>query len=258
MTRSFVIPGFAVVVDMRGELRIGTSGWNYKHWFDRFYPKDLSDKDLLSFYTRHFDTVEINNTFYRLPTTKAVRHWRETVPEGFVFAVKASRFITHMKKLKAPKTSSRKMFTRVQNLQDSLGPILFQLPPRWRYDPGRLAGFLKALPAEHQYAFEFRDPSWLKQEIYDLLIEHNAAFCIHDFRGEQMPKLITADFTYIRFHGPNAAAYSGSYEIGVLRKWAGQIAEWQDRLRNVYVYFNNDIEGHAVKNALKLRELCKR
>jgi uncharacterized protein YecE (DUF72 family) len=241
---------------MPGELRIGTSGWNYKHWLERFYPKGLAQTDLLSFYADHFDTVEINNSFYQLPTIKAVNHWRQTVPEGFVFAVKASRFTTHMKKLKAPKSSTRKMFARIRRLEKTLGPILFQLPTGWRCNEDRLAQFLDALPSEHQYAFEFRDPTWLRKEVYDLLSRHKAAFCIHDFRGEETPRIISADFTYIRFHGPTAAAYSGSYGISALRKWARQIEAWRKELKTVYAYFNNDVEGHAIKNALQLRELC--
>ena len=237
---------------------IGTSGWNYKHWFGRFYPIGLPQKDLLSFYAEHFDTVEINNSFYQLPEIKTVDSWRDTVPADFVFAVKASRFITHMKKLKAPKTSSEKFFHRADRLQDKLGPILFQLPPRWRRNAERFAGFLEALPTNCRYAFEFRDPSWLHQEIYDLLRKHNAAFCIHDFREQHIPREITADFTYIRMHGPGAAAYSGSYPPKDLEAWANQIGAWRRNLKQVYVYFNNDIDGHAIKNALKLSRLCER
>jgi uncharacterized protein YecE (DUF72 family) len=241
---------------MKGNIRIGTSGWNYRHWFDRFYPKKLPQPDLLSFYADYFDTVEINNSFYKLPTFQAFRRWRHSVPDSFVFAVKASRFITHMKKLKAPKASSTKLFNRMKRLSEKLGPILFQLPPDWHCNRERLAKFLKSLSPERRYAFEFRDSSWLKEEIFDLLKEHNTAFCIHDFRGEQSPKIITADFTYVRMHGPRRAAYSGSYPPRILKKWAQQIEDWREKLSDVYVYFNNDAEGHAVWNALKLKELC--
>jgi uncharacterized protein YecE (DUF72 family) len=241
-----------------GTIHIGTSGWNYRHWFGRFYPEHLPQSELLSFYAKYFDTVEINNSFYHLPKIKTFNSWRETVPRNFVFALKASRFITHMKKLKAPKTSSKKLFNRMKRLEETLGPILFQLPPGWTRNDKRLAKFLASLPATHQYVFEFRDPSWLTEEIYDLLKQHNTAFCIHDFRGERTPREITADFTYVRMHGPRKAAYSGSYPPRVLKEWAKQIHEWQSKLRDIYVYFNNDAEGNAIKNALKLRELCGR
>jgi uncharacterized protein YecE (DUF72 family) len=241
-----------------GAIHIGTSGWNYKHWFGRFYPTDLRQDELLEFYTRHFDTVEINNTFYHLPKLKTFNAWREKVPETFLFAVKASRFITHMKKLKAPKTSSRKLFNRMARLKNKLGPVLFQLPPGWRFNRDRFAKFLAALPTEHQFVFEFREPSWFQDEVYELLKDHNVGFCIHDFRGAQTPLIVTADFTYIRMHGPTAAAYSGSYSHEALSDWAARIADWRKKLRDVYVYFNNDVEGHAIKNALTLRELCEK
>lgn len=242
---------------MAGAIRIGTSGWNYKHWFDRFYPKGLRQQDLLSFYAEHFDTVEINNSFYQLPAIKTFSRWRDTVPNSFVFAVKGSRFITHMKKLKAPKTSSRKLFTHIKRLKQTLGPVLFQLPPGWRCNRDRLSTFLKALPPAQEFVFEFRDRSWMQDDVYDLLKQHNAAFCIHDLRGEQTPKIITADFAYIRMHGPTAAAYSGSYPPQALKQWAEEIVEWRGKLRHVYVYFNNDIGGCAIKDALKLKELCE-
>lgn len=241
-----------------GAIHIGTSGWNYRHWFGRFYPPHLRQPEMLSFYAKYFETVEINNTFYRLPEIKTFNTWRDTAPEHFLFALKASRFITHMKKLTAPKTSSKKLFNRMRRLEETLGPILFQLPTGWPRNDERLANFLASLPAEHQYVFEFREASWFTRDIFDLLTKHNAAFCIHDFRGERTPKEITADFTYIRMHGPRKTAYSGSYPARVLKQWAEQIQSWQDKLRETYVYFNNDAEGNAIKNALTLRELCER
>jgi uncharacterized protein YecE (DUF72 family) len=240
---------------MSGAVHIGTSGWNYKHWVGPFYPKDLPQKKWLAYYADHFDTVEVNNTFYQLPEFSTFTTWRETVPQEFTFAVKASRFITHMKKLSAPKSSSEKFFNRTERLEDKLGPILFQLPPGWQCNCERLAEFLDAIPSEGQYAFEFRNQSWLQKDVYDLLRQHNIAFCIHDFRGQESPREITSDFAYVRMHGPGEIAYAGSYPLAALRKWGQQIKDWQKDLKAIYVYFNNDFEGHAVKNALKLREL---
>ena len=210
---------------------------------------------MLSFYAEHFDTVEINNTFYHLPSFKTLKTWRETVPRKFTFAVKGSRFITHMKKLKAPKTSTKKFFTRAERLEDRLGPILFQLPPHWGCDPDRLAGFLDALPSRRRYVFEFRDQSWYTEEVYDLLKKHNAAFCIYELAGKESPLEITADFTYIRLHGPTRAAYAGSYPSQTLKKWSRRIKDWRTDLKAVYCYFNNDPKGHAVKNAKSLIDM---
>lgn len=239
---------------MQGAVHIGTSGWHYKHWLGSFYPAELPTREMLKFYTQHFSTVELNNTFYNLPKPSAFETWREKTPESFLFAVKGSRFITHMKKLKDPDSSTQKFFDGVERLGPKLGPILFQLPPRWNLNIERLAQFLESLPREHRYVFEFRDASWLVQEVYVLLREHKAAFCIHDLAGEQSPLEITADFTYIRFHGPGKAKYAGSYSTSQLKEWAKRIGEWRRELSEVYVYFNNDIGGHAVNNARQLAE----
>jgi len=198
---------------MTGIVRIGTSGWHYKHWLGLFYPAKLVAKEMFRFYALHFNTVELNNTFYRLPGLETFESWRDNSPDGFLFAVKASRFITHMKKLKDPESSTLKFFDGVERLADKLGPILIQLPPRWRVDTERLREFLEVLPKEHRYAIEIRDESWLVKEVYYVLREFNAAFCIHDLGHMQTPLEITADFTYIRFHGPGAAKYRGSTPI---------------------------------------------
>jgi uncharacterized protein YecE (DUF72 family) len=245
----------AQTISMTSAVHIGTSGWNYKHWVGPFYPSDLPQKQWLAYYADHFNTVEVNNTFYQLPQLSTFTTWRQTVPPKFTFAVKASRFITHMKKLTAPKTSTEKFFNRTVKLEDKLGPILFQLPPGWQLNRDRLAEFLDAVPPDGRYVFEFRNESWLQSEVYDLLRKHNIAFCINDFRGKASPREITADFAYVRMHGPGEVAYAGSYPLAALKKWAKQINDWRENLKAVYVYFNNDFEGHAVRNALKLREL---
>ena len=210
---------------------------------------------MFDYYARHFNTVEINNSFYRLPTAKTFDNWRESAPPGFVYAVKASRFITHMKKLKDPQRSSEKFFHVAERLEKKLGPILFQLPPRWKLNLERFAEFLEWLPREHQYAFEFREESWLVPEVFRLLRNRKAAFCIHDFADMKVPNEITARFAYIRFHGPTSAKYWGSYSDEQLQRWADRIESWRSHLAAVYVYFNNDPEGAAVRNALTLKSL---
>lgn len=233
---------------------IGTSGWHYKHWLGGvFYPPGITGAEMLEYYARHFDTVEINNSFYRLPTIKTFDKWRDTSPRDFCFAVKASRFTTHMKKLKDPKTSSAKFFLVAERLERKLGPILFQLPPRWKVNLERLELFLEALPDEHKYAFEFRDESWLVADVFKLLRKYNAAFCIHDFEDMKIPPEITANFTYLRFHGPTSAKYAGSYSTSELRAWARRIESWRKEASAVYGYFNNDPGGAAVRNALVLK-----
>lgn len=238
---------------MAASLRIGTSGWHYEHWRGEFYPDDLSPAEWLSFYARRFDTVEVNSSFYRLPTLKAVQAWHDAVPEDFLFALKGSRFITHMKKLKDPAASVASFLPVLEPLREKRGPVLFQLPPNWKCNPGRLAAFLAAWPASIPCAFEFRDRSWHCAEIYALLRAHNAAFCMFDLGGFHTPSVLTADFTYIRLHGPDGP-YAGCYGEAALAEWAERIRSWQG-LRAVYVYFDNDQAAYAVKNALQLKAL---
>ena len=242
---------------MEARIFIGTSGWHYKHWRELFYPKELPTSAWLSFYARLFNTVELNNSFYHLPLATAFDSWRDTTPARFLFAVKGSRFITHMKKLKDPDSSTPKFFAGANRLEKKLGPVLFQLPPRWKVDPDRLEGFLTAIERGHQYAFEFRDESWYTRDVYEVLKLHNAALCIHDLGGNQSPMEITAPFTYIRFHGPTEAKYSGSYSDAQLRAWAKQFNNWRTQLKGIYAYFNNDVGGWAPKNAMKLKSLLE-
>jgi uncharacterized protein YecE (DUF72 family) len=237
------------------EVRIGTSGYHYKHWRGPFYPERFSAAKMLDFYVQHFDTVELNNTFYRLPPHKAVAEWHNTTPAKFLFAAKGSRFITHMKKLKDPGLSVERYFDHVGGLGHKLGPIVFQLPPFWTQDLDRLAAFLPALPQHHRYAFEFRNASWHSTEAYALLERHNAAFCPFDIAGYQSPIVVTADFIYVRLHGPGPGAYQGSYSDESLRAWAGRIQQWSQSLKSVYLYFDNDMAGFAVRDALRLKAL---
>jgi uncharacterized protein YecE (DUF72 family) len=236
------------------EIRIGTSGYHYSHWRGTFYPEKLPQKQWLAYYLEHFDTVELNNTFYKLPTFDAMASWRDNTPPNFLFAVKGSRFITHNLKLSRPENAINNILPRAEVLGPKLGPILWQLPPKWRVNTQRIEEFLETLP-HHRYAFEFREPSWLTAKIYELLERYNAAFCIYQLAGFQSPVLTTADFVYIRLHGPNDRKYQGSYERGVMRRWARQIENWYDLGKSVYVYFDNDQAGFAAHNALVLRKL---
>jgi len=238
-------------------VHIGTSGWHYPHWKGPFYPENLPASKMLEFYTRHFDTVELNNTFYRLPVESGVRQWRASTPAHFVFAAKGSRFLTHMKKLKDPAPGIEKYFDRIKGLGSKLGPIVWQLPPNWEVNADRLDAFLRALPKRRRFAFELRHPSWHNDEVYSILRRHNGAFCIFEIAGMFSGIELTADFTYVRLHGPGGA-YQGSYSDEALRRWAAQVREWDRKLREVYLYFDNDQAAYAAENALALRRILAR
>jgi uncharacterized protein YecE (DUF72 family) len=240
---------------MKTDIRIGTSGFHYRHWVGPFYPPKTSTVRMLQFYVEHFDTLELNNSFYRLPTIEAFECWRDSTPKGFVFAVKASRFITHNKKLKDPEHALDNLLPRAEHLRNKLGPILFQLPPSWKVNAQRLHELLEILPREHRYTFEFRELSWMTPEICRILRRFNAAFCIYELAGYHTPLEITADFTYVRLHGPASGKYQGSYSDDRLREWARWIEQQSNRLKAIYVYFDNDQAGYAAQNALTLRRM---
>ena len=235
-----------------GRIYIGTSGWEYKHWNGIFYPKNLPLKEHFNYYCERFDTVEINNSFYKLPAIKTFSAWRKSAPKDFLFAVKASRFITHMKKLTTTKQSHSKFFNRAERLEHKLGPVLFQLPPRWKSNIDRLKHFLAKLPGHLRYTFEFREQSWYNKEVYQLLRDHNCAFCIYELEQHLSPLQVTADFIYIRLHGPGNK-YQGSYRDSQLKKWAKFCLQWQRKGKDIFVYFDNDQEAYAVFNALSLK-----
>jgi uncharacterized protein YecE (DUF72 family) len=239
---------------MARQLFIGTSGWHYKHWLGNFYPEGTKAPEMLCHYLKSFDTVELNNSFYHLPSEAAFKAWRAATPARFLFAVKASRFITHMKKLGNVEEGVERFLTHATNLGPKLGPILFQLPPRWKKNAERLREFLSKLPANHRYVFEFREPSWLDAEIYDILMEFNVAHCIYELEYFQSPLEITADFTYVRLHGPGLK-YQGRYGDEGLQPWVERISLWKESLRQIFVYFDNDQEGYAAADALRLKEL---
>jgi len=238
-----------------GQIRIGTSGWIYPHWRGTFYPPDLPERGWFAFYSRLFDTVEINNTFYRLPPAEIFDGWRRRAPAGFVYAVKASRFLTHLKKLKDASEPLESILSRARELAGHLGPILYQLPPNWRCDLDRIHRFIALLPRDLQHVFEFRDPSWHTEEIRSLFAENGVGFCIHDLHGCSCPFWITARHVYLRFHGPTQVAYAGCYDRTQLGTWAEKIRQLQASGHDVYAYFNNDQNAYAVANARELSEL---
>ncbi len=236
-------------------IHIGTSGWHYKHWIGKFYPKDAKPKELIELYTKTFSTVEINNTFYRLPERSTFDAWFHSVPEHFIFSVKASRYITHVKKLKEGRKGFDKLTERLEVLKNKTGPILFQLPPGWQYNAERFKQFISDLPNHYRYAFEFRNPSWYNDEVYDLLRQINAAFVIYELEGHISPLSLTSDFAYLRLHGPGDK-YQGSYDDATLNKWLERFKDWKNNdIKEVYCYFDNDQKGFAAFNAKRMMEL---
>lgn len=233
---------------------VGTSGWSYPHWEDFFYPQSLHSKDWLNYYGNFFKTVEINSSFYHLPNPATLRNWREQTPDNFLFALKASRFITHLKRLKNTDDSLKLLLESASILGDKLGPILFQLPPKLSYKKDTLASFLSILPKSFRYTFEFRDPTWFNKECLNLLSDNNISMCFQDSPSWKSEEVITADFVYIRFHGEKLL-YSSSYSTVELKKWANKIKKWGKDVKKVFAYFNNDAKGYAVENAKTLNNL---
>lgn len=231
---------------------IGTSGWSYPHWRGRFYPRELRQGDWLRFYSGHFPTVEINATFYRIPSEAAVERWQSLAPEGFVYAVKASRYISHVLRLKDCAPHVDRFLERIDGLGRHLGPILYQLPPRWQADPPRLADFAASLPRNSRSVLEFRDKSWFSAQVRQILEDHGLAFCIHDLRGVDCPRWVTGDFAYFRFHGSHRT-HDGGYAAAEIEAAGAEIEGLLARDRDVYAYFNNDARGNAVRDADELR-----
>ncbi len=237
------------MANRKGTFRVGTSGWQYDHWVGVLYPPEMDKADWFSRYAESFDTVEVNNTFYHLPEARTFDAWRQAAPEGFLYTLKFSRYGTHMKKLKDPEGTIGMFLDRAERLDEHLGVILVQLPPNWRPDVARLAAFLDRAPARHRWAVEFRDPAWLCEEVYGVLRDHNAALCVHDLILDH-PREATADWVYLRFHGPSD---DETYTRQALTGSARRIAEHRRSGRDVFAYFNNDAQGHAVSDASDLR-----
>jgi len=214
----------------------------------------VKKREWLNFYARHLPSVEINSSFYKLPDAQTLQAWRNNVPADFVFSVKASRYITHMKKLKEPREALNTFLHRIEILGEKLGVVIFQLPPFWRCNYDRLAAFLNLLSADFRYAFEFRHDSWWNETVYELLSHSNIAFCIFELNKRMSPIKRTADFVYVRLHGPGPA-YQGCYDRKILAGWAGTFSAFSGDSRQIYCYFDNDQKGFAVRNALQLQSM---
>lgn len=241
------------------ELRVGCSGWDYKEWRGAVYPSELTKKEWFDHYQSMFDTVEINATFYRLPDASTVDHWRERARPGFRYAVKLGQYGTHRKKLKDADQWVPNFLDRAERLRSWLGPVIAQLPPRWNRDVDRLRDFLAVLPRRHRWAIELRDPSWIHDDVFQALADHAAALCLHDLLADH-PPVLTTDWTYVRFHGPDALEkpYHGTYSPQALAAHADRMAGWLDEGYDVYAFFNNDAEADAPRDARRLREMLDR
>jgi len=245
----------------KGELFIGTSGWFYDDWRAFFYPKNLPKEKWLEYFASHFRTVELNNSFYRLPKESTFLTWYKKTPENFLFAVKVSRFISHLKRLKDCGDSWYLFYQRAKLLKEKLGPFLIQLPPRWQKNLKRLKNFvkmIKGISPKEKFAFEFRDESWFCPDIFRFLnSEKNLTLCLAD--SVQWPKtfISSGDFIYIRFHGPGSL-YASKYSQTQLQKWAKIIKSFLKEKKSVFCYFNNDFSGFAVENAKELLNLCQK
>jgi uncharacterized protein YecE (DUF72 family) len=235
---------------------IGCSGWEYKHWRGDFYPADLPRTRWFERYAAVFDTVEINNTFYRLPEESTFAAWAARAPAGFIYAVKASRFLTHMKKLKDPEEPLDRLFSRMRPLGRHLGPVLYQLPPGWKLDRARLEQFLQVLPVGARHVLEFRDPTWYADDVLAMLERYGVSLCLHDMPGSATGRHRVGPIVYARFHGASGQ-YSGAYSTARLDSWAAWLQDARNSGADVYAYFNNDVGGHAPRNALTLRRLME-
>ncbi|MCU1353917.1 MAG: hypothetical protein JWM05_3126 [Acidimicrobiales bacterium] len=240
--------------DRRGVARVGCSGWIYRDWRGVVYPDGLPQRRWFEHYATLFDTVEINNSFYRLPTPEAAEGWARQAPPGFLYALKLGQFGSHRMKLRDAATWLPNHLDRVDRLGPHLGPNLVQLPPRWKRNAERLDEFLTVAPSRIRWAVEVREPSWLHDDVFAVLEKHGAALCIHDLIADH-PWERTTDWTYLRFHGANTLTrkYHGRYTGRLLRRPAERLQAWLDDGSDVYAYFNNDYEGHAATDAAWLR-----
>ena len=237
-----------------GAIHVGCSGWNYRHWRGRFYPEKMAVKSWFGHYASVFGTVELNTSFYHLPKPDTFTKWRDQAPEGFRYAVKAPRFITHMKKLKDCAEPVAEFLRRARHLGATIGPILYQLPPRWACNTARLEEFVALLPGDLAHVFEFREKSWLTDEVLALLDARDVSFCVHDMAGSTTERWAAGPIAYVRFHG-GVGKYWGRYADEALLGWSDWIVEQSRSGRDVWCYFNNDIDAHAIHDALTLRAM---
>jgi uncharacterized protein YecE (DUF72 family) len=242
------------MAQMVGEIRIGCSGWIYRHWRELFYPAGLAQRRWFEHYAATFDTVELNTSFYHLPKPETFDKWRDQAPPGFLYAVKAPRFITHMKKLKECDEPMEEFLARARHLGDRLGPILYQLPPRWALNLERLEQFIALLPRDLRHVFEFRETSWMTEQVLALLDRSGISFCAHDMPGLRTERWAAGPIAYVRFHG-GEGKYWGRYSDEALLAWTDWIVAQARGGRDAWCYFNNDIHGHAIHDALTLRAM---
>ena len=236
---------------------VGTSGWQYDHWRGVFYPEKCPRKDWFSYYVSQFDTVELNSSFYRLPRAASWDAWQRAAPEGFRYAVKASRFITHIKRLRDPTEPLKRLFDGADRLGRRLGPVLYQTPPtfhRTKENIDRFRYFLTQLPLSRDHVFEFRHKSWFGQDTLAELADRHAGFCIHDALKGDCPVVATSSFAYLRLHG-SSAKYASDYSDEELRLWANRLMRLTASVDDVWVYFNNDLQGFAPANARRLKDM---
>ena len=238
-------------------LFVGTSGWHYQHWRPRFYPAKMGPAKWLQFYCNHFGTVELNNAFYRLPEESTFEKWRDTTPSGFVFSVKASRYLTHVRRLRDPVQPVETLMQRVAGLGSRLGPILLQLPPTLKADPAALDLALAAFKDRAKVAVEVRHASWFSEEVRTVLEAHQAALCLADGGPVDVPHWRTTTWSYVRFHGGTGKPAS-CYTRSALDKWAQDLTASWKASEDVFCYFNNDLNGCALRDARWLAQACSR
>lgn len=241
------------MVSLAEKINVGTSGWSYGDWKGKFYPADIPKTRWFEYYSKYFDTVELNSTFYHLPKSKTVQKWKANTPEGFNYTAKASRYITHIKRLKDCSEPVEKFFDTIKPLKAKIGAVLYQLPPSSKINLQRLEEFINLLPEDYSHVFEFRNKSWYCEETYNLLDKLGCGFCTHDMQSLESPRIITAGLLYVRFHGPEGK-YRGSYSYQKLSAFAKWLKQNSSDINRGFVYFNNDYEANAPKNAQYLKE----
>jgi uncharacterized protein YecE (DUF72 family) len=240
----------SIIVEMA--VYVGISGWQYREFRGFFYPKDIKPAEMLKFYSNHFRTVELNASFYRFLPDASFDKWFNETPDDFVMSIKANRYFTHFHRLSDPKDLWVGFYKQLQRLRHKLGPVLFQTHPAMTCDLIHLRRFLELIGAQRNFVFEFRNPSWFNNSVYELLEEFGASFCIYDLRGLHTPTIVTSRSVYVRLHGPSHEAYTGSYSDGALNRWTEQVQSWDEEGRDVYVYFDNTMQGDAIINARDL------